>query len=229
MRFRLDVAADEPELAWRDVHGPARGVVYHLLTSQDPELSRQLHDKGWQGHPLRPVAVSPPIFQGAPRRKGVYATSSKGVVWMGSPVPQIAGCLLAAIAGRERLRWGGVGLSVRGVEMESTPDHSSGLTVFETVSPVLVKHDDRYLLPGDAAYEKCLLHNIRHKADVLGLPSEVQVSVLAAGPRRRFEVQGASRIGATLKVEVAAVPALLDALYDWGLGLATIQGFGCVR
>ncbi|ACY96518.1 CRISPR-associated protein Cas6 [Thermomonospora curvata DSM 43183] len=229
MRFRLDVAADRPELAWRDVHGPARGVVYGLLKSQDPELSQQLHDVGWQGHALRPLAISPPIFSGAKKRKGAYATSSKGSVWIGSPVPRIAGCLLAALAGRQHLRWGEATLQIKGVEVENTPDHSSGEAVFETVSPVILKHEGRYLLPGDAAYEERLVHNLRHKADVLGLPSDVRVEVLAAGPRRRFDVQGAMRIGATVKLSITAAPRLLDAIYDWGLGLVSIQGFGWIR
>ncbi|WP_433334997.1 CRISPR-associated endoribonuclease Cas6 [Spirillospora sp. CA-294931] len=229
MRFRLDVSADRPELAWRDVHGPARGVVYGLLSAQDPELASEIHDSGWAGHPLRPVGISPPLFSGTKARKGVYTTSATGSVWMGSPVPQIAGCLLAALAGSKELRWGGVRLTIKGMQLDPSPDHSSGVGVFESVSPVVVKHDDRYLVPDEAHYVDRLLHNIRHKADVLGLPSAVQLEVLEAGPRRRFDVQGAMRIGATVTVRVQGAPELLDALYDWGLGLCCVQGFGWVR
>jgi CRISPR-associated endoribonuclease Cas6 len=133
------------------------------------------------------------------------------------------------MAGRKELRWGSLGLAVRGVELEVPPDHRSGQAEFATVSPVLVKSESRYLLPGDALYVDRLTHNVRHKADVLGLPGDAEVEVLDAGPRRGFEVAGAKRIGATVRLRMAAAPALLDALYEWGLGLATVQGFGWVR
>jgi hypothetical protein len=73
------------------------------------------------------------------------------------------------------------------------------------------------------------LHNTRHKADVLGLPSHVDIDVLASGPFRTFGVTGAPRSGATIRARVAAAPSLLDALYSWGLGLSTNQGFGWLR
>ncbi len=216
-------------MAWDDVHGPARGVVYGLLRSQDPGLTARIHDHGWAGHPLKPLGISPPLFAGAKARKGTYTTSANGTIWLGSPIPQLAGLLLAALAGRVTVDWGRIALSVRGVQMETTPDHSAGEGVFESVSPIIVKHEDRYLLPGDRLYEECQLRNLRHKADVLKLPSEVELEVLEAGPRRRFDVHGAMRIGATAKIRVSAAPALLDAVRDWGLGLYTVQGFGCVR
>lgn len=97
------------------------------------------------------------------------------------------------------------------------------------MSPVLVKHESRFLLPGDDFYADRLAHNIRHKADVLGLPGDAAVEVVDGGPRRGFDVAGARRIGATVRLRIAAAPVLLDALYEWGLGLATIQGFGWVR
>lgn len=229
VRFRVDVAADKDVLDWDDVHGPARGVVYHLLRSQDPELATMLHDSGWQGHPLRPVAISPPLFRKTKPRKGLYTTSSEGEVWLGSPIPRIAGCLLAALAGVEKLRWGGVTLSIKGVRMVKTPGHSSGEAVFSSVSPVLVRHEGRYLMPDEPHFVERIVHNIRHKADMLGLPSDVQAEVLDAGPRRLFNVQKEKRVGATVKMRIAAAPALLDALYDWGLGVCSIQGFGWIR
>jgi hypothetical protein len=59
--------------------------------------------------------------------------------------------------------------------------------------------------------------------------SPAEVEVLGAGPRRGFDLSGARRIGATARLRVRAASALLDALYDWGLGLHTIQGFGWIR
>lgn len=229
VRFRIDVAADDAEMPWADVHGAARGVVYDLLRSQDAQLATQLHDVGWQGSPLRPVGISPPVFFGVKRRTAAYAMSGQGSVWLGSPEPRIAGCLLAGVAGRREIRWGGTVLRVKGVALDPVRDHSSGESILVTGSPVLVKHDDRYLLPDDALYEKRLVHNLRHKADLLGLPNDVELEVLDAGPRRLFYVEKAPRVGATVRVRVRAAPVLLDALVDWGLGLCTTQGFGWVR
>jgi CRISPR-associated endoribonuclease Cas6 len=229
MRFWVDVAAKTPQLAWPEVHGAARGVVYELIRGQDAELAAELHDSGWQGSSLRPLGVCPPVFPGAPRKKGVYATSDKGMLRLGSPVPRIAACLLAGLGGCSALRWGSAPLEVLGVRLETAPDHSAGTAVFETASAVVVKHEDRFLLPDDPGYEERLVHNSRHKADVLGLPSDVDIDVVQAGHRRMFRTAKGFRIGAPVTVRVHAAPALLDALYDWGLGLATNQGFGWVK
>lgn len=229
MRFRVDVAASAPSIAWSDVHGPARGVVYDLIKGQDPELATELHERGWQGHSLRPLGISPPLFAGTKNRKGIYTTSANGSLWFGSPVPRIAGCLLAALASRAEIRWGRTTLTVKGVQVDGTPDHSGGQAVFESVSPVIIKHESRYLVPDDAHYVERLTHNLRHKADSLDLPNQVEVEVLAAGERRRFDVQKGLRIGATARLQVRAAPPLLDALYDWGLGLNNNQAFGWVR
>jgi CRISPR-associated endoribonuclease Cas6 len=215
-------------MAWRDVHGPARAVVYRLLGERDPGLASALHDSGWRGSTLRPVGVSPPMFVGAARRAGTYTTSARGSVWLGSPVPEIARALLTAVEGRQELQWGAVALSVQGVQLEWAA-HESGQAEFTSVSPVLIKHENRFLLPEDTGYLDRLVHNLRHKADVLGLPNEITAEILEAGPRRRFEVSGGRRIGACVRLRLTAAPALLDALYEWGLGLATIQGFGWVR
>ncbi|WP_283133313.1 CRISPR-associated endoribonuclease Cas6 [Rhizohabitans arisaemae] len=218
-----------PEMSWADVHGPARGVLYDLLEGQDPALSEELHNSGWAGTPLRPIGISPPLFDGVERRKGVYATGGKGHVWMGSPVPRIAGCLLAGLAGRERIRWGGTWMTLLGVRVGAPSEHSSGVAEFGTLSPVLLKHEGRYLLPDDEPFAERLRHNIRHKADCLGLPNEVEVEVLEQGPRRRFDMPKGWRIGACARVRVGAAPELLDALHAWGLGLSTIEGFGWIR
>ncbi|MFI7470648.1 CRISPR-associated endoribonuclease Cas6 [Nonomuraea sp. NPDC049646] len=229
MRFRVDVAAGVPVVPWCDVHGAARAVVYGLINQQDVGVAAQLHDAGWDGSSLRPLGVSPPVFSGARRLSGAYAASPDGTIWMGSPVPRIAACLLAGVAGRREIAWGSVTLSVKGVQLDPAADHSGGVTVFETVSPVLVKREDLYLVPDDVHFQERLAHNLRHKADVLGLPNEVEVEVLDSGPRRRFDVPKGFRIGSTARVRVAAAPQLLDALYEWGLGLSTVEGFGWIR
>ena len=229
MRFRVDVSARAAGIPWPEVHGPARGVGYALISSQDEQLATQLHDHGWAGSPLVLLGISPPLFQGAPRRRGVYTTSDHGSVWCGSPVPRIAAALLAGVAGRSELRWGSVTLTVKGVQLEEIPDHQTGQAVFTSLTPVLLRWEDEYILPDHEAYADRLRHNLVHRADVLGLPGDVDLEVIDAGPRRRFQVQGKPRIGATIRVRVAAAPPLLDALYAGGIGLATNQGFGWLR
>jgi CRISPR-associated endoribonuclease Cas6 len=228
-RVRVDVSAAEPVIDWRDVHGRARAVLYALIGTKDPDAARQLHDEGWDGSPLRPAGISPPLFIGAAQRHGVYTTSGSGSVWFGSPVPRIGAALLRAVSGLDELRWGGARFSVHRADLEMAPDHSSGQTDFLTVSPVLVKRESAFLLPDDEGYIDRLTHNLRHKADVLGLPNHVEINVLSAGPRRVFDVAGAKRVGANVRLRITAAPVLLDALYDWGLGLNTVQGFGWVK
>ncbi|TQN30265.1 CRISPR-associated endoribonuclease Cas6 [Haloactinospora alba] len=228
MRFRVDVAATEPEMAWADVHGAARSVVYDLISAQDAELATQLHDTGWNNSPLRPVGIRPPVFPNATRVKGRYATAGAGLLQLSSPVPRVAACLLAGSAQRSQLRWGSSPLAVQGVQVAATPDHTGGEAVLETATPVVVKHDGRFLLPDDPGFTHRLEHNTARKADVLGLDNEVDITVLKSGPRRRFSTPKGFRIGARVSVRMAAAPPLLDAIHDWGLGLATNQGFGWI-
>ncbi|QNA72128.1 CRISPR-associated endoribonuclease Cas6 [Streptomyces sp. So13.3] len=229
MRVRVDVSADTPSLRWEDVHGPARAVVYGLLGSQDPVLAQSLHDEGWRGHPLKPLGVTSPQFRGAPNKRGVYTTSSQGSVWFGSPVPEIAAVLVAALASRTEIVWGATRLRVRGFAVDFDAPSTSGPVEMATATPVVVKHDGRDLLPGDDHFVERLEHNLVHKADVLGLPAPHGLRVLEAGPRRRFTVQGAPRIGAQVRVSMEADARFVDAVRSWGLGLDTIQGFGWIR
>ncbi|WP_234327343.1 CRISPR-associated endoribonuclease Cas6 [Streptomyces sp. NRRL WC-3742] len=205
--------------------------MYRLLSSQDEALANTLHNDGWRGKPLKPVGVAGPRFLGAPRKKGVYSTSQDGSVWFGSPVPEIASVLVRALAGVEELVWGSVRLRVRGValDMDGVLPAGDGPVELETVTPVVLKHEDRNLLPGDEHYLDRLQHNLAHKADVLGLPAPCGVRVLEAGPRQRFAVRGAPRIGARVRVVMEADGRFVNAIRSWGLGLDTIQGFGWVR
>ncbi|MEU2222711.1 CRISPR-associated endoribonuclease Cas6 [Streptomyces sp. NPDC018347] len=229
VRIRVDVVPDMKSLRWEDVHGPARAVVYGLLESKDEALARSLHDEGWAGQLLKPVGVTSPMFLGAAPKKGVYTTSSDGSVWFGSPVPEIASVLVAALAGREEIRWGQARLRVRGFALDVGPQASDGLVEMETVTPVVVKHRDRALLPWDEHYVERLEHNLAHKADILGLPAPSGLRVLDAGPRRRFTVSGAPRCGARVRVAMEADARFVEAIRSWGLGLDTIQGFGWIR
>lgn len=229
MRFRVDVEAGAAELAWAEVFGPARAVAYNLISMSDRGLATELHDMGWAGHRLRPLGMSCPQFRGAPPARGRYTTSGNGSVWFGSPVPRIAAALLAGLAGQTTLRWGSADLAVRGVELEHAPDVAAGEVRFTTATPVLVKYRDAFVAPDQHGFHGALVHNLCHKADLLDLPSDVELEILDAGPMRRFQVGEGPRHGATLSVRIAADPRLLAALYDWGLGLANNQGFGWLR
>ncbi|MFF5719351.1 CRISPR-associated endoribonuclease Cas6 [Streptomyces buecherae] len=230
MRIRVDVVTGAARLKWDDVHQPARGVVYGLLEEHDPDLARSLHNEGWGGHPLKPVGVGGPQFKGAPRTRGVYTTSPQGSVWFGSPVPEIAAALVSALARRTEIVWGTALLRIQGFTVEiDVPTPVEGLVELTTATPVVLRHEDRELLPDDAHYMERLKHNLSHKADVLGLPAPCGLRVLEAGPRRRFSVRGAPRVGARVRVAMEADPRFVDAIRSWGLGLDTVQGFGWVR
>ncbi|MCS0639189.1 CRISPR-associated endoribonuclease Cas6 [Streptomyces sp. LP05-1] len=229
VRVKVDVGSDVPSLPWEDVHGPARAVVYGLLGSEDAELARALHDEGWAGQPLKPLGLTVPLFRGTQRRKGVYAASGDGTIWFGSPVPEIVSVLVAALAGRAEIRWGTARLRLHGFNVEVGGASDGGYAELSTATPVVVKRDSRYLLPGEQGFEEVLLHNLAHKADVLGLPVPSGLRVLEAGPRRRFTVRGAPRIGAQVRVVLEADGRLVKALRSWGLGLDNVQGFGWVR
>ncbi|GAA1152552.1 hypothetical protein GCM10009654_05100 [Streptomyces hebeiensis] len=229
MRVRVDVDADVPSMGWEHVHGPARAVMYELLGSQDPALARSLHDDGWKGQPLKPLGLTAPQFKGAPRKRGVYTTSPEGSVWLGSPVPEIAAVLVAALASRTEIMWGPARLRMRGFTVDVGAPVADGPVELETATPVVVKHEGRYLLPGEPHYVARLQHNLAHKADILGLPAPSGLRVLEAGPRRRFTVRGAPRIGARVRVGMEADARFVDAVRSWGLGLDTVQGFGWIR
>lgn len=230
MRVRVDVTTEAPSMRWEDVHGPARAVVYGLLGEHDPELARSLHDEGWRGHPLKPIGLTSPQFRGAQRRKGVYTTSQDGSVWFGSPVPEIASALVAALACRKEIAWGPVRLHLRGFTVDfGTPAPARGPVELTTATPVVIRHEGRDLLPGDEHFIPRMEQNLAHKADLLGLPAPRALRVLEAGPRRRFSVRGAPRIGAHVRVALDADPRFTDAIRSWGLGLDTLQGFGWIR
>ncbi|WP_320064292.1 CRISPR-associated endoribonuclease Cas6 [Micromonospora sp. RTGN7] len=229
MRFYADVSGPTAPLPWKYVHGVAHAVVYGLIADQAPALATHLHDAGWQQSSLKPVGISPPVFSDAPKKRSAYMMSPNGRIWFGSPIPTLAGNLLAGLISRRELRWGPVTLTVKGAQLEPLAAPESP-AVLETRSPIVVKgEEDRYLLPDDAGFVPALLANIRHKADVLGLPGDAELEVLSAGPRRRYEVANGIRIGATAKIRLTADPRLIGALREWGLGLSNIQGFGWVR
>ncbi|MET7639234.1 CRISPR-associated endoribonuclease Cas6 [Streptomyces sp. NPDC005438] len=229
MRVRVDVGTDVPTLRWEDVHGPARGVMYELLAGQDPMLAKSLHENGPGSGGTGPLGVAIPQFRGAASRNGVYTTSQDGSIWMGSPIPEIAGNLVSAISARREIRWGAALLKIKGFAVDMPLSSTEKTFELITATPVVLRDGARYLLPDDDRYTECLRENLERKADFLGLPPPLDVGVVAAGPRRRMVVKGTLRVGARLRVRVEADPRLVEALRSWGLGMDTIQGFGWIR
>ncbi len=115
--------------------------------------------------------------------------------------------LLTGITGLPQLQWGPVTLTVKGAQLEP-PVALKTPAVLKTRSPILIKaKQDRYLLPDDDGYVDALLANIRHKADLLGLPGDAELEVLEAGRRRLFTVSGGIRIGAIATLRIDAAPS----------------------
>jgi CRISPR-associated endoribonuclease Cas6 len=233
LRFRIDVTSADGStmLDWNEVYTPARGLLYQIIGEQDPQMAAELHEHGWAGSRIRPLGCAPPSFVRPGRSDAGYRVGRTGSLRLGSPVPQIAGVLLAAMAGRRSIRWGSLELAVQGISPELAPDHSSGVAEFQSSTPILIAKDSRYLLP-DAQQQDFtdgLTANLRHRADVLGLPNDVDVEVLSAGGKRSFRVDGRLRVGATARLRVQAAPLLLDACYDGGIGLLTTEGWGWLK
>ena len=100
------------EIPWEWVLKPGRAVCYDLLAQGAPELGRLLHEKGWGPYGMVPFGFSGPVFPAAPRRRGVYAAGGRGVLELGSPLPDVVMGWSSALAGREVIDWGGVAVRV---------------------------------------------------------------------------------------------------------------------
>ncbi|WP_229680257.1 CRISPR-associated endoribonuclease Cas6 [Saccharopolyspora thermophila] len=139
------------------------------------------------------------------------------------------------------LDWGGVALQVRRVVPVFPPLFSEGTALLRTVTPVLVKgpprrdeqgcrlRSQRWLLPGEPEWEAYFVRNVKRKAETLGLDAGVELeSVTRVGPKRSFAVGAGAKVGAGVDVELSGPPQTLQALWSWGLGVATSAGFGAV-
>ncbi len=69
-------------------------------------------------------------------------------------------------------------------------------------SPAVSMRPPAMVLSDHPQFADRLSHNLRHKADLLGLPSDVDVEVVSAGPPRKFLVQRAPRHGSTAAVRI---------------------------
>jgi len=240
MRLRVEISTAAGEIPWECVLKPGRAVCYDLLARGAPELGRLLHEKGWGPHGMVPFGFSGPVFPGAARRRGVYAAGGRGMLELGSPLPDVVMGWSSAIAGRELIDWGGVALRVHGVALATPPDAAGSRSRFRAVTPVVMKGSGRgndgarvtrkaWVLPGEPEYPVYLENNLRRKAETLGLEPEVTLEQLTwIGPKRSFAVGDGKKPGAPVEAELSGSPQVLAAIRDWGLGQANSAGFGWV-
>ena len=240
MRLRVEISTAAGTIPWESVLKPGRAVCYNLLAVGAPELGRLLHEKGWGPHGMVPFGFSGPVFPGAPRRRGVYAAGGRGVLEMGSPLPDVVMGWSSALAGRELIDWGGVALRVHGVDLVTPSAAVDARSRFRAVTPVVMKGSGRddsgarvtrqaWLLPGEPEYPVYLEGNLRRKAETLGLSPDVTLErVTWIGPKRSFAVGSGKKPGAPLEAELSGPAKTLAALRDWGLGQANSAGFGWV-
>jgi CRISPR-associated endoribonuclease Cas6 len=171
----------------------------------------------------------------------VYAAGGDGVLEFASPLPELVQALAAGLADVRVLDWGGVALQVGRVIPVLPPLFSTGVAVLRTVTPVVVKgpprrdelghrvRSQRWLLPGEPEWEVYFVRNLRRKAETLDLDPAVELeAVTRVGPQRSFAVGAGAKVGTEVDVELSGPPKTLQALWSWGLGVATAAGFGAV-
>lgn len=240
MRLRFEVATSAPEVPWRSVLRPGRSLLYDLLACGAPDLGRELHDRGVGPYGMVPFGYGAPVFAGVPRRRGAYAAGGRGVVEVGSPVPEFVQGWARGLAGRELIDWGGVALRMQAVVPVDPPEFASGRARMRTVTPVVMKGSGRdgdgvratrqaWVLPGEPEFAAYLAGNLRRKAETLGLDPEVELEAVTwVGPKRSFAVSDGLKPGAAVEVELRGAPRTLQAIWSWGLGQANSAGFGWV-
>lgn len=240
MRLRVAISTAAGEIPWDQVLKPGRAVCYGLLAHSAPDLGRILHEKGWGPHRMAPFGFSGPVFPGAVRRRGAFTARGRGVLELGSPLPEVVMAWSSALSGRELLDWGGVALRVHDVSLAAVPVTAAPRARFRAVTPVVMKGHGRdqagtrvtrqaWLLPGEPDYPVCLERNLQRKAETLGLDPDVTLEDITwAGPKRSFAVGDGKKPGAAVEVELSGSAPVLAAIRDWGLGQANSAGFGWV-
>lgn len=240
MRLRMEITTNATELPWAAVLAPGRGLAYDLLARTNPELGRQLHDGGWGRHGMVPIGHGAPDFPAARRRPGVYAAGGRGTVELGSPLPEVTEAWARALRGYEVIDWGGVALRLTRATVVDPPEFRSGFVRLRTQTPVVMKGSGRegngvrttrqaWLLPGEDEFASYFVGNLRRKAETLGLAPEVELEAITwVGAKRSFAVSDGAKPGAPIEVDLRGDPALLRAIWAWGLGQANAAGFGWV-
>lgn len=245
MRLRVTVSTAAREIPWDRVLRPGRSVCYDMLAKGAPELGRLLHEKGWGPYGMVPFGFSGPVFPAAPRRRGVYTAEGRGVLDLGSPLPDVVMGWASVMAGRELIDWGGIALRVHGVDLVDPADVAAAEAAplrlrFRSLTPVVMKGSGRddsgvrttrqaWVLPGEPEFPAYFENNLRRKAETLGLEPDVTLEqVTWIGPKRSFAVGDGKKPGAPVEAELSGSPQVLAAIRDWGLGQANSAGFGWV-
>jgi CRISPR-associated endoribonuclease Cas6 len=129
---------------------------------------------------------------------------------------------------------------VNGTDLVEPPEFGSGRVSFRTTTPVVMKGSGKgddgtrttrqaWLLPQDTEFPAYFAQNLRRKAATLGLGDEIHLEAISSvGPKRSFAVKGGKKVGATVQVDLSGEPAILRALWSWGLGQGNAAGFGWV-
>lgn len=187
-----------------------------------------------------PLGYGAPRFPRAPRQRGAYAAGGTGTVEFGSPLASVVEAWARALAGTSLIDWGGVAFQVDRVEVVDPPDFASGVAIWRTSTPVVMKGSGRdengirttrqdHLLPPDPQFPAYFANNLRRKAESLDLDPDVSLERIDwIGAKRSFAVKDGMRVGAPVGVEVRGAPRTLQALWSWGLGQANAAGFGQV-
>lgn len=241
MRVQVEVSTRAREIPWKEVLRPGRGVVYDLLAETAPELGKRLHAHGVGRFGLAPFGHSAPRFPDAPKRRGTYSAGGAGLIEFASPVPEVVEALASGLGRTPVLDWGGVALQRKSVAAHEPPEFADGRGVLRSVTPVLVKgpprrdghgqpeRSQRWLLPGEPEWDVYFVRNLRRKAEALGLNPDVDLdAVLRVGPKQSYAVGHGAKVGAEVDVALSGAPETLQALWSWGLGVATSAGFGAV-
>ncbi|MCP2170351.1 CRISPR-associated endoribonuclease Cas6 [Goodfellowiella coeruleoviolacea] len=240
MRLRIEVTTQASSIPWDNLLRPGRGLIYNLLSEAAPDLATRLHEEGWGRHRIVPFGHGAPTFPKARRTPGVYGAGGRGWLELGSPLPEVVEAWQRALADRQVLDWGGVALQVRKLVPVEAPAFADGKAEFRTATPVVLKAPvlapagasgggrHRELLPYEEGFMEAFHHNLRRKAETLDLDPEVTATRTWVGAKRSFTVKSGRRVGAPLGVELQGSPALLRALWSWGLGQANPAGFGWI-
>jgi CRISPR-associated endoribonuclease Cas6 len=187
-----------------------------------------------------PFGYGAPLFPIARRQRGVYATGGPGVLEFGSPLGEVVEAWANELSRCELIDWGGTALRIRRVTLVDPPEFTAGRATMRTRTPVVIKGSGRdangeratrqaWLLPGETEFDFSFVHNLRRKAQTLGLSAEVSLDTISwIGPKRSFAVGGGAKPGAEIEAELSGDPELLQALWSWGLGQANAAGFGWV-
>ncbi|HEY9390504.1 MAG TPA: CRISPR-associated endoribonuclease Cas6 [Mycobacteriales bacterium] len=240
MRLRIELTTRATVIPWDDVLRPGRGVIYHLLGRSAPMVAGRLHEQGWGPHRMVPFGYGAPVFPRARTRRGRYAAGGPGTWELGSPLPGMVDTWVEALSGQDILSWSGIPLRIRGLVPMAPPSFASGRAEFRTSTPVVTRapvltrggegvRRSADLLPYEDGFIAAFTHNLRHKAETLGMEPNITVErVTWVGAKRSFAVKDGRQVGAPLGVELRGSPALLRALWCWGLGHANSAGFGWI-